>query len=49
MQLKHAVITSVNRDDRKDGGAPIFAMVIRRIRQLLAVVTVDGGDNGMLH
>jgi lipoic acid synthetase len=34
MQLKHAVITSVNRDDRKDGGAPIFSMVIRRIREL---------------
>jgi len=34
MDLKHAVITSVNRDDRKDGGAPIFAMVIRRVREL---------------
>lgn len=34
MDLKHAVITSVNRDDRKDGGAPIFAMVIRRIREI---------------
>jgi lipoic acid synthetase len=34
MQLKHAVITSVNRDERPDGGAPIFAMVIRRIREL---------------
>lgn len=34
MELKHAVITSVNRDDRRDGGAPIFAMVIRRIRKL---------------
>ena len=34
MALKHAVITSVNRDERRDGGAPIFAMVIRRIRQL---------------
>jgi lipoyl synthase len=34
MNLKHAVITSVNRDDRKDGGAPIFAMVIRRIREI---------------
>jgi lipoyl synthase len=34
MQLKHAVITSVNRDDRKDGGAPIFAMVIRRTREI---------------
>jgi lipoic acid synthetase len=34
MNLQHAVITSVNRDDRKDGGAPIFAMVIRHIREL---------------
>ena len=34
MNLKHAVITSVNRDDRRDGGAPIFAMVIRRIREI---------------
>jgi lipoyl synthase len=34
MKLKHAVITSVNRDERRDGGAPIFAMVIRRIREL---------------
>jgi lipoic acid synthetase len=34
MELKHAVITSVNRDDRHDGGAPIFAMVIRHIREL---------------
>src|SRR5438132_759093 len=30
--LRHAVITSVNRDDQKDGGAPIFAAVIREIR-----------------
>jgi lipoic acid synthetase len=34
MDLKHTVITSVNRDDRADGGAPIFAMVIHRIRQI---------------
>ena len=34
MKLRHAVITSVNRDERQDGGAPIFAMVIRRIREL---------------
>ncbi len=34
MDLKHAVITSVNRDERRDGGAPIFAMVIKRIRQI---------------
>ena len=34
MDLKHAVITSVNRDDLQDGGAQIFAMVIRRIREM---------------
>jgi len=34
MDLRHTVITSVNRDERPDGGAPIFAMVIRRIREL---------------
>ncbi len=33
MGLKFAVITSVNRDDRKDGGAELFAMVIRAIRE----------------
>ncbi len=32
--LRHVVITSVNRDERADGGAPIFAMVIKRIRQV---------------
>jgi lipoic acid synthetase len=31
--LKFAVITSVNRDDRKDGGAELFAMTIRAIRE----------------
>src|SRR5512137_1337678 len=41
MNLKHAVITSVNRDDRKDGGAPIFAMVIKRIRELLPGCSVE--------
>jgi lipoic acid synthetase len=30
--LNFAVITSVNRDDREDGGAELFAMVIRAIR-----------------
>jgi lipoic acid synthetase len=34
MNLQHVVLTSVNRDERKDGGAPIFAMVIRKIREL---------------
>lgn len=34
MRLRHAVITSVNRDDQPDGGAHIFAAVIHRIRAL---------------
>ena len=41
MKLQHAVITSVNRDDRRDGGAPIFAMVIRRIRELLPGCSIE--------
>jgi lipoic acid synthetase len=32
MQLKYVVITSVDRDDLKDGGAFIFAETIRQIR-----------------
>lgn len=32
MGLRHAVITSVNRDDLSDGGASIFAQTIREIR-----------------
>jgi lipoic acid synthetase len=34
MNLRHVVITSVNRDEREDGGAPIFAGCIRCIREL---------------
>jgi lipoic acid synthetase len=34
MNLRHVVITSVNRDERKDGGAPIFAACINRIREI---------------
>ena len=33
MGLKFAVITSVNRDDREDGGAELFALVIKAIRE----------------
>jgi lipoic acid synthetase len=32
MGLRHAVVTSVNRDDRPDGGAAIFAATIAEIR-----------------
>ncbi len=31
--LEHAVVTSVDRDDRKDGGAILFAMTIAEIRR----------------
>ena len=41
MELKHAVITSVNRDERRDGGSPIFAMVIRRIREVLPGCSIE--------
>jgi lipoic acid synthetase len=33
MNLKHAVITSVNRDELADGGAAVWAETIRQIRQ----------------
>jgi lipoic acid synthetase len=33
MNLRHAVITSVNRDDLADGGADIFAQTIRETRR----------------
>ena len=32
MKLRHVVITSVNRDELRDGGASIFAETIRQIR-----------------
>lgn len=41
MGLRHAVVTSVNRDERQDGGAPIFAETIRRIRQEIPGCTVE--------
>lgn len=39
--LRHAVITSVNRDDRKDGGAELFALTIRAIRARLPECRVE--------
>jgi len=41
MDLKHVVITSVNRDERRDGGAPIFALTIRAVRRLQPDCTVE--------
>ncbi len=41
MGLDYAVVTSVNRDDRKDGGADLFAMTIRAIRQRIPGCRVE--------
>ena len=41
MKVKHAVITSVDRDDLKDGGAEIWAMTINEIRKLNPTTTLE--------
>ena len=41
MGLKHAVVTSVARDDLKDGGAAIFAATIRAIRKRNPLTSVE--------
>ena len=41
MALNHAVLTSVNRDDLKDGGASIFAATIHEIRARLPECDVE--------
>lgn len=41
MGLRHAVITSVNRDDLRDGGAGIFAATIRKIHEYIPQCTVE--------
>jgi lipoic acid synthetase len=41
MGLRHAVITSVDRDDLPDGGASVFAAVVRQIRALQPGCTVE--------
>jgi lipoyl synthase len=41
LDLRYAVITSVNRDDRKDGGAELFALTIQAIRQRLPGCRVE--------
>jgi lipoic acid synthetase len=41
MGLRYAVITSVNRDDRKDGGAELFALTIRAIRDAVPGCKVE--------
>jgi lipoic acid synthetase len=39
--LRHAVVTSVDRDDQADGGAHIFAETIREIRRQAPGTTVE--------
>ncbi|MBA2336827.1 MAG: lipoyl synthase [Acidimicrobiia bacterium] len=41
MGLRHAVLTSVNRDDLADGGAAVFAETITRIRDRLPGCSVE--------
>jgi lipoyl synthase len=41
LKLKHAVITSVDRDDLADGGAMIFAETVREIRKLDSEVKIE--------
>lgn len=41
MELNHAVLTSVNRDDLPDGGASIFARTIHEIRERLPECDVE--------
>jgi len=41
MGVRHAVITSVNRDELADGGASVFAETIRRTRELNPGVRVE--------
>jgi lipoic acid synthetase len=41
MGVKHAVITSVNRDELPDGGAEIFAETIRQARRVNPNITIE--------
>jgi lipoic acid synthetase len=41
LQLRHAVITSVTRDDLPDGGAQAFADTIRAVKEELPTVSVE--------
>jgi len=41
LNLKHAVITSVNRDELKDGGAFIFTQTVKLIKEVMPTTTVE--------
>lgn len=41
MQVKHAVITSVNRDELKDKGAEIWYQTVRAVKETTPTVTIE--------
>src|SRR6185437_16243522 len=41
LALRHAVVTSVNRDELADGGAAVFVETIRQIRRLNPECTIE--------
>jgi lipoic acid synthetase len=41
MNLKHCVITSVDRDDLEDGGAAIWAATIRAVKEMNPSTTIE--------
>jgi lipoyl synthase len=41
LNLRHAVITSVNRDELKDGGAFIFTQTVKLIKEVMPSTTVE--------
>lgn len=52
MRLKHAVITSVDRDDLEDGGAGVWAETIRKVKEMNPGITQEvliPDFNGLKH
>jgi lipoic acid synthetase len=41
LNLKHVVITSVTRDDLFDGGASVYALIVKRLRDSLPDITIE--------
>ena len=41
LNLKHVVITSVDRDDLVDGGATIWATTVRKVKELNPGITIE--------
>jgi len=41
MGVKHVVLTSVDRDDLEDGGAEIWAMTVKKIKEINPETTIE--------